>query len=185
MADNVSIARPYAKAVFAEAKETKEFEAWSRLLDALSDIARDAQTQALLKNPKVPEEKLNQLFVEVAELVVKELKAEMKIKLKNFIALLMLDKRLMVLPDIAALYQQLLAEQEGRVKVDVIYARSLNDETKKRLHQHLEKRFNSKVDIEYQQDDSLIGGAIIRAADWVMDGSVKGKLVKLRDSLSV
>ncbi|HYF98385.1 MAG TPA: F0F1 ATP synthase subunit delta [Coxiellaceae bacterium] len=183
MADNLSIARPYAKAVFAQAQTTQQLVLWSKLLEVLAHIAENEQTAALLKNPEVPAEQLNHLFADVALGLVGDLTTEVTTELKNFIALLSLDKRLMVLPDINFLYHQLLIEQEGRVEVQVFYAQALDEETKKRLHARLEKRFNSKVDIEYHQDESLIGGALIKSADWVMDGSVKAKIAKLQDSL--
>ena len=183
MSDNLNIARPYAKAVFARAEVTQQFAAWSKILDVLALIAEDKESQALLKNPRISSEKLGHFFLDLAESIVKDLDAKTKIELKNFITLLALDKRLLVISDIARLYHLLLAEREGRVEVQVFYAQELDAETKKSLHERLEKRFNSKVDIEYQQDESLIGGALIKSADWVMDGSVKGKLAKLQDSL--
>lgn len=183
MSDKLSIARPYARAVFAQAQANAEQLAWSKILEALASIASDTETQSLLKNPNISGEKLGQLFLELAESLVTDLKTETKTKLKNFIALLGLDKRLIVLPDIAFLYHQLLAEQEGRVELQVFYAQELSAETKQALHERLEKRFKSTVSIEYHQDETLIGGAVIKSADWVMDGSVKGKLQKLQDSL--
>ncbi len=185
MADHLSIARPYAKAVFAQAEETQQLGLWSALLHILAGIASDEQAQQLLKNPKVSVEQLNTLFVETTRALHKDLKAELSTELKNFVALLSLDHRLVLLPDIEAIYHQLLAEKEGRIEVQVIYAKDITAEIKQKLQAQLEKRFNSKVDIEYTQDEHLIGGAIIKTADWVIDGSVKGRLAKLHDSLSV
>jgi F-type H+-transporting ATPase subunit delta len=183
MADNLSIARPYAKAIFNVAKERKQVSEWAQLLQVLAEIAKDSEVNELLKNPKISFEQLNALFVAMAAEFSSELKAQENQELKNFIALLSLDKRLMLLPEIAGLYHQLLTQQEDLVEVEVLYAQPLDEATKQQLHQQLEARFHCKVQVSYIHDSTLIGGAMIKTGDWVMDGSVKGKLAKLQESL--
>ncbi len=183
MADNLSIARPYAKAIFAEASLSGELEGWLEVLETLRLISRDSEMSEMLKNPKILAEQLTDLFLDLTETLLVKLKSEMIGSLRNFLRLLSLEKRLILLPEIAVIYEELLAEQEELMKVQVISTADLDQATQSKLQRQLEEKFKSKVEIEYHLDPSLLGGAIIKTASWVMDGSVKGKLAKLKDSL--
>ena len=88
-----------------------------------------------------------------------------------------------VLPAIEKLYVQQLALQENVLNVTVTSAYQLQDEEQLRLQEALKQRFQSGVNVEFTEDSDLIGGAVIRAGTWVMDGSIKQKLNKLKDSM--
>ncbi|HLD16846.1 MAG TPA: ATP synthase F1 subunit delta, partial [Coxiellaceae bacterium] len=101
----------------------------------------------------------------------------------NFLQLLADNKRLNVLPDIDVLFKEFLAEEQRIEYVSVVSAAPLSQAIKRDLEEKLKARFKSEVNVEYSEDKALIGGAIVRTNRWVMDGSIRGKLAKIRDSL--
>ena len=177
---NFTVARPYAHAVFAEALAMQQLENWSQCLQVLSFIAGEERIQELMSSPKVSSAELQTLFVEVTANVVDVADNS---KLTNFIALLAAEKRLNVLGDIYLLFQQLLAEYKNTVEIEVFSAYDLSTNQQQELEQALTKRFARQVSVKYGIDRTLIGGTLIRAGNWVMDGSVKGKLTRLGEEL--
>ncbi len=183
MAKNFTIARPYARAVFKEASEAHQLQEWLHVLQGLAMIAADPDVSRLLVNPKLLEKQVIDFFYDLIQKLAEQFVQPISEKAHNFLAILCSDKRLTLLPDIALLYQSMLAEREGIVKVEVISAQALEAAQQNKMQKALEDRFKSKVSVDYRQDQSLIGGVLIRAGNWVMDGSIKGKLAKLGDSL--
>ena len=104
--------------------------------------------------------------------------------LNNLIALLATNKRLMLLPEINALYEVHRAEQEKTLAVDVISFSEVSPAQQKQLIESLSQRLQRKVSLKISIDPSLLGGAVIRAGDLVIDGSVRGKLNKLSTDLA-
>lgn len=183
MAENLTIARPYAKAVFEQALADKSLPQWGRVLATLAKVAADSQTAALLDNPRVTEAQLHQLFVKVTEKVLPDLPAQQVKELNNFIRVLIDEKRLAILPDIADRYHRLLTAEQEIKEVTVTSAFALDEARRETLTAALTKYLHSKVTVDFQEDRSLIGGVVIRSGNWVMDSSLKGKLQYLRDSL--
>ena len=101
----------------------------------------------------------------------------------NFLRMLSDNGRLGVLPEIAAAYEALRAEAEGRIEVEVRSAQPLGDATRAALQSALERRLSRAVTLANVIDPSLIGGAVIRAGDLVIDGSVHGRLQDLAAAL--
>lgn len=184
MAEKFTIARPYAKAVFERALADGSLEQWDRILQILALIASDPKAAALLGNPWVNDQRLLALFVHITEKSAPELPATFQPPLKNFVAALIAEKRLGVLPEILNSYQRLMAAQRKLKEVTVISAYPLSDERRKNMTAALTRYLHSEVVIDFKEDIALIGGAVIRTGHWVMDGSIKGKLQHLRDSLA-
>ena len=103
---------------------------------------------------------------------------------RNYIKLLAQIRRLVLLPDITALYEYYRAEAEGKIEAEVISAKDITEQQMGNIAQALKKRLGREVSISARTDSSLLGGAIIRAGDLVIDGSVRGKLNKLATALS-
>ena len=183
MAENLSIARPYARAVFAEALSENQLKSWSELLSVLSMIAQDERMKGLLKDPQISKEKLQAIFCEIGMKGVASASEKIKSDLNNLIKLLIENERLDVLSEIAFLFNELVREQEDLIDVEVISAWPLDSAHKASLKEKLEKRLQSKVVLNCSEDTALMGGAIIRTNDWIIDGSVKGKLVELEKML--
>ncbi len=172
-----TIARPYAKAVFELALEKQHLQQWSDLLFILATVSLDESVQKLIHEPSFPDAELAQLFIDVAGQYADE-------NGKTFFQLLAQNKRLSVLADIKANYEHLKSEQEKSLEVSVVSFIEMSDAQKQALAQSLKERLKRDISINEKIDKSILGGAIIRAGDMVIDGSVKGKLDKLKTEVA-
>src|SRR5690606_24935939 len=102
---------------------------------------------------------------------------------KNLVTVLAENKRLMLLAEVSALYEEMKAQLQNTVDVVVTSAFPLSNEQSDKLAQALKARLQCDVRMTSEIDESLIGGAIIRAGDLVIDGSVTGKLSKLAEAM--
>ncbi len=102
----------------------------------------------------------------------------------NFVRLLVENRRLDLLPEIRAQYDALQAEAEARVTAVVVSAFPLEAAQLKALEQGLKRRLGREVSLSAQVDPQLLGGAVIRAGDLVIDGSVRGRLADLAAHIS-
>ncbi|MCB1827974.1 MAG: F0F1 ATP synthase subunit delta [Coxiellaceae bacterium] len=184
MANHRTIARPYAVALFKQAKADDRLEQWSFVLQGLSLITTDPRMQALYGNPKVTNKVMIELVYDTLLDAAHDAATGLSDKLKNFLSLLMEEKRLSVSTDIDALYHQLLADYKNVVEIEVISAMTLSEAQQQAFYKAMEKRFASKVSIAFQEDESLIGGALVRSGNWVLDGSIRGKVSRLDDALT-
>jgi len=176
MAEKSTIARPYAVAAFGLAKENNELAKWSDMLGFAAVAVTDKAMQDFVNNPKIEQDMLTRLMLEVCGDQLNELG-------QNFIKVLIVNKRLNVLPEIAVLYNDLRAEAEKTVEAEVISAFPLTDAQQSNLIEGLKKRLGREVSLVSKVDENLLGGAIVRAGDLVIDGSVSGQLSKLETML--
>ncbi|MGD8926242.1 MAG: F0F1 ATP synthase subunit delta [Thioalkalispiraceae bacterium] len=176
MAEKSTIARPYAVAAFGLAQEQGELAKWSDMLGFAAVVTTDEAMQNYINNPAIDQDKLTRLFIEVCADQLNDMGT-------NFIKVLIANKRLNVLPEIAYLYNQLRAEAEKTVEAEVISAFPLTDAQKDSLVAGLKKRLGREVNLVSKVDENLLGGAIVRAGDLVIDGSVSGQLSKLQTAL--
>lgn len=188
MAEKATIARPYARAAFDFAGQTGDkpadkaasYARWSKLLTVAGAVAADAGVGPLLGNPKVPASKLVELIADVASKQGVEIDGSGR----NFLSILAQNHRLAFLPEIAVQFEQLRADVENTVDVEVVTAFPAGEAQQKALMTALEKRFNKAVRIRETIDPSLIGGALIRAGDLVIDGTLKGRLERLATGIA-
>jgi F-type H+-transporting ATPase subunit delta len=176
VADRATIARPYARAAFAHAQESKALPAWSKLLGAAAAGAEDSRVARLIGNPHVTSDELVELLGGLSKHAAGE-------GGKNFLRALAENGRLQLLPYIASQFEILRAEVEGVVDVEVIAAREIAAPQQKRLEAALQKRLGREVRMHTTIDESLLGGAIVRAGDLVIDGSLKGRIWRLHSAL--
>lgn len=169
MAELVTIARPYAEAVFRLAKEKQALAAWSDRLSLLSTIAGDGTMQNCIGNPELSAAQKSELFRSVAGNAVDGDTA-------NLIQTLAENERLSLLPEIAGLFEALKGAEEGVKDATIYSAFPVDDAQLKQLVADLEARFKSKLKAEVVVDQSLIGGVKIVVGDQVLDTSVRGKL---------
>lgn len=177
MAEKSTIARPYAQAAFDLAQEAGELKNWSDMLQFSASVAADKQMSSLFDSPKLTQEQLVELFFSVCE-------GHLTPAGQNFIRVLADNKRLNVLPEIAAMYEKHRAEAEKSVEAEVISAFPLSDALQQQITDALKNRLGRDVSLVTRIDESLIGGAIIRADDLVFDASVSGQLDKLTNALA-
>ncbi|MBI2786634.1 MAG: F0F1 ATP synthase subunit delta [Legionella longbeachae] len=179
MSDSTTIARPYAKALFEYALGEKKLAEWSTHLMTLAHAVLTSDAEKFINNPATTSAQ----HIELLQAVV-GIKSNENTALNNLITLLAANRRLILLPEIAALYEIHRAEQEKTLTVDVITYSDLSITQQERLIESLSQRLQRKVSLKINIDPSLLGGAIIRAGDLVIDGSVRGKLNKLCTDLA-
>jgi F-type H+-transporting ATPase subunit delta len=177
VAERATIARPYAKAAFAHARDAGAFAAWSDGLGFAAAVVADARVAALTKSPRVTAQALAAFITEVAG-------SRFPAGLANFVGVLAENHRLLLLPEIAAQFEVLRAEVENTVDVSVVSAFALDDAQRAKLAAALAKRFGRTVRLENTVDPALLGGAVVRAGDLVIDGSLKGRLQRLTTELT-
>ena len=176
MADNATIARPYAKAVFDYAQESNSFDEWTTALNQLAVISSDESFNTLVNDPRVENSKVSELLIDLSKDVLPA-------GGPNFITLLVQNERLGSLNDIQQQYAELVANAKAIVTADVTTAIALSEDQKSSLIQALETRLGQKVVLEETIDASLIGGAIVKTGDLVIDGTAKGRIEKLTTTL--
>jgi F-type H+-transporting ATPase subunit delta len=175
MAERITIARPYAKAVFQLARSQERLPQWSEALRVAASIIADPRVGALLGNPGVSTGQLIELVTGVAG-------ASLDAAARNLIATLAANRRLGFLPEIAARFEQLRAEAERVVDVTVTSAVKLSRAQQQQYTAALRKRLDREVRLHCQLDPSLLGGAVVRADDLVIDGSVRAGLAQLANA---
>ena len=176
MAEKTTIARPYAQATLALAKEQNALQQWSEMLQYASAVAADSEMAALIASPKLSSEQLAELFLEICGDKLNE-------SGQNMIRVLAENDRLDVLAEITALFEIERAQSEGMIEAQVVSAVELNDSQKSSITESLKKRLGRDITLDCSVDAAIVGGAIIRAGDVVIDGSVTGKLEKLASAL--
>ncbi|QID16348.1 F0F1 ATP synthase subunit delta [Nitrogeniibacter mangrovi] len=177
MAENVTIARPYAEAAFKQADGAGALGPWSEALDKLAAVAADPQMQTLIHDPKLGEDKLAELFIGVV--------GDLDESQKNFVRILVENERLQVLPEIRDLFVERKNEREGTLDADIVSAFELDDATLNTLTQELEARFKAKLNVSVSVDPDLIGGVTVTVGDDVIDASVRGKLANMAAALKI
>lgn len=181
MAENGAIARPYAQAIFDLASSSGQLVAWSDALHAAGAVVSDQSVSGLIGAPGTDEVKLIALIADIAGKATDGADTE---QVTNLLKLLAENGRLLALPDIASAYDSLKVEVENRVEVKLTAANPVDDAQKTKIVDALKKRFGRDVSLTFELDESLIGGAMLRADDLVIDGSVSTGLEKLATTLA-
>ena len=177
MAELRTIARPYAKAAFQTALAQNDLASWAQGLLDLGRVTKVDTVSSLLTAPNfTAEQKASQLVSICGE--------GFSAPLKSFVSVLADYNRLPLLPEIYTLFEELKAEHENNVNVVVNTAFPLDAETKNKIVSALKSKLNRDVAVETAVDKSLLGGALIKVGDAVIDGSVKGRLAKLTTAMN-
>jgi F-type H+-transporting ATPase subunit delta len=174
MAELVTIARPYAVACFAHAKEKGQgqLQAWSGMLDFLVAIYRDPEVQAVLQDPNLTRAGLERTLLAIGG-------DNLDGAARNLVTLLVRNDRLEALPAIGDLFEQLKADHENEVDARIESAFPLDDAQVRAVVQRLEARTKRKVRAQVEVSPELIGGVRVQIGDDVWDGSVRGQLENL------
>ena len=177
MAEKSTIARPYAQAIFSLAADQKRLSEWSAQLALAAIVVTDANLAALIGNPRIAKEKIGALVIDVCGKKLDKAGQDM-------VRVLVDNDRLELLPEIFRQYEAYRADAEKVVKAHVTSAFPVSSKQKSDIIAALKKRLGREVTLECQVDKSLLGGAIIRAGDMVIDGSITGHLDRLTHALS-
>lgn len=176
MAELSTLARPYAKAAFVHAQQASDLSGWSAALATAAAVSQNEKIGELLDDPQLTSDARAEKFLAVC--------GDFNASQQNFIKLLAENHRMALLPEIFHLFEVLKADAESTLEVEVLSARALSEEQAQRLTQALSKKFSREVHLHSAVDESLLGGAIIRAGDTVIDGTVRGRLAKLAEAMN-
>ena len=182
MADLGTLARPYAKALFDVANAARKLGAWSDALGIAAEVVGDAKAKAFLANPGLSEEQ-RAGFVEVIAQDTAGGALWRSNEGRNLLRLLAENDRLAALPEIAAQFNALKAQAENKVKVTLVSATPVDAAVADQVTAALKRKLGREVELTLQVDDKILGGAIIRADDMVIDGSVRTRLQRLAETL--
>jgi len=177
MSNAITIARPYAQAAFEEAQKQNALKAWSELLLGLADVVQNADVCAVVGNPKVSK-------IKVAELMDAFVSASANAQQRNFVRILADNQRLLVLPEISALFEALKAEAEKTVNVVVDSAFELSAAQQDKIVSSLKKRMGREIKLACNVKKDLLGGVVIRTGDKVIDGSALTRLSEMSNALA-
>jgi F-type H+-transporting ATPase subunit delta len=183
MADNITVARPYARATFELANDAGELGPWSESLTIGGQLLADKTLVEYLGNPEFnDEQRLDFLAGLFAKAGAKVFAGQDK-RGTNFVKLLLENGRAAVLPEISTHFEALKAKVENSVDAIVTSATKLSEKQVDEIATALKARLGCDVKIETEIDENLIGGAVIRAGDVVIDGSLRSSLEGLTNAL--
>jgi F-type H+-transporting ATPase subunit delta len=177
MADKTTVARPYARAAFQEAKGDSRLAPWSQALRTGAAVIEDSRVQNLLGNPHVTPAQLAELVSSIAGEQLNE-------EGRNFVKTLAENRRLRFLPEISRMFDELKDAAEGVVDVTVTSAAPLDEQQQRVLADAMKKRLKRDVRLHAETDATLIGGAVLRAGDLVIDGSLRTRLEQIAYELT-
>jgi len=181
MAENSTIARPYAEALLAATPDAADrLQACADSLRKLAEIVGFEQVRQMLSDPRFNDTQRVGLLNDILEregVVLDE-------HLTNFIDLLLSNGRLLLLPEISEQFDALKDKAQGVAQAQIVSAFPLSDQQINDLVQLLEPKFNKKLEPHVTVDETLIGGVRVVVGDFVLDTSVQAQLNRMRDALT-
>lgn len=177
MIENYTLARPYAKAIFATALAGNSLANWTDFLKTSVKILEEFKRAYVVFNFGLNRKQRLEILKSIDSTFVFS-------QQENLLKLLLKRKRLRLLPEITFLYEQLRMEHEGILEVRVQTAAALTAAHEKQLADALQNKFKRKIIFKVTLDPTLIGGAILRIGDQVIDGSVQGILQRFNRLLA-
>ncbi len=177
MAELSTLARPYARAAFEFAVAKEDVSRWSDNLSTAAEVTQFTPVIDLLSSPSITAAAQSKSMIDLCGDTLSG-------SVQNFIEILSENRRLPLLPQISQQFDRLRAAHEKAVDVEVISARQLDAAQQQQLSEALSAKLARKVNMQVRLDHNLLGGAVIRAGDTVIDGSIRGRLTKLAESLN-
>ena len=174
---DATIARNYAEALLMLAQKADDLPAWGRLIDDVaSAVERDDRLRRFLEAPQVSADEKNAVLSKAYEDRAPRL-------FLRFLQRLVMNRRQMLIPDIANEYRDLVDEVEGRIHAQVTLARDVDDEQRAEIARQLSHTLGKTVVPQVRINPNILGGIIVRVGDRVMDGSVRRRLGILRSRM--
>ena len=178
MAELRTLARPYAKAAFQAASETSSVQLWADQLTLLGSISAQAKVADAISSSTIDAATQVSTLTNLAG-------DDLGVAVNNFLHVLASNKRLLLLPSIAELFAELKADLERSVEVNISTAFALDSAVETKLTEALKNKLQRDIRVNTNIDKSLLGGVVVRAGDIVIDGSIKGRIAKLAEAMSV
>ncbi len=177
MSEAITTARPYAQAAFDEAQKLNALQAWSEMLLSLAEAINHPEMIAVVSNPRVAKKQIEGLM---EALLGKGASKQQQ----NFLRILADNQRLLLLPEIAALFETLKSEAEKTINVVVDSAFELSAAQKTKIVDSLKKRMGREIKLSCKVNKEILGGVVIRAGDKVIDGSARTRLTEMANVLA-
>jgi F-type H+-transporting ATPase subunit delta len=177
MSEAITTARPYAQAAFEEAQKLDDLKGWSEMLLSLAEATSHPDVRAVVTSPRV-------LKAQIDKLMEGLLGSQAKPQQRNFVRILVDNQRLLLLPEIVALFEVLRAEAEKTVNVVVDSAFELSASQQEKIISSLKARMGREIKLVCKVNKELLGGVVIRAGDKVIDGSARTRLGEMANALA-
>tara|TARA_B100001013_G_scaffold19747_1_gene11098 strand:+ start:585 stop:1124 length:540 start_codon:yes stop_codon:yes gene_type:complete len=177
VAEFATLARPYANAAFDVAKSAGRLEEWSSGLNLLALAGEDPNLKAMIQSPTAT-------TAEKAFKLAELFRDDLLDSVRQFVHVLAENKRLSLLAEITTQFEVRRADEARTLDVEVTTAVPLSDSEQNRFQEILERRFEQQINLTTAVDETIIGGAHIRAGDTVIDGSLRGRLAKLGEAFA-
>ena len=176
MSQAITLARPYARAAFREARRLDAIAVWYNDLIFAATVAQDRQIAQICNQPGVLPEQWVRLYLPEGQIS--------DTPFAYFLRELADHARLRLLPEVATLFDQYWREEESRLLVRVSSAICIDDAQLEQIRRALKRRFRREIDIETHLDPLLLGGLQIQVGDKLIDASVRGRLDRLAHTLT-
>lgn len=177
MSEAITIARPYAQAAFEEAQKLSDLKGWAEVLRSLAEAVCHPEVRAIATSPRVVKQQLESLMEGL-------LGGKANAQQRNFVRVLVDNQRLLMLPEIAAIFEALRAEAEKTVNVVVDSAFELSAAQQEKIIGSLRARMGREIKLVCKVNKELLGGIVIRAGDKVIDGSARTRLGEMANALA-
>ncbi|SRR6266567_505153 len=176
MAEQITVARPYAEAVFALARGSNALPVWGEMLKVAAGVVRDPRVREALDSPKLSAAARESLFLSICG-------DKLDANGRSFVRVLIEGGRLNLLPQVRELFEALKDEAEGVARAHISSAFEIDDAQLSRLKEALHRRFGRRIEATVSIDPQLIGGARVVVGDTVIDASVQGQLQSMKNQL--
>ena len=177
MAEAITIARPYAQAAFEEAQKLGDLKGWSEMLLSLAEAVSNPDVRDVVTSPRVAKSQIESVMDGL-------IGGKPNVQQRNLVRILVENQRLLLLPDILALFESLRAEAEKIVNVEVDSAFELSASQQQQIINSLKARLGREIKLVCKVNKELLGGVVIRAGDKVIDGSARTRLGELANALA-
>lgn len=182
MAENITVSRPYAKAIFHVASNNNLLDDWDKILSSLSEILSNESIKLFLLDKSIKQFDKSNLVIDLLKML-DVYKSSFSKEIDNFIKVLSLHGRLLYIKDIHFLYKSYMNDKLGRAEAIIMVAYPINNSQKDNIVKYLSKRFNKHILASFFVDDKLLGGFLAKVDDFVFDASVYGNLISLRTKI--
>ena len=169
-------ARRLAEAAFDVARSTETLDVWEQQIAAVAAILSESRLRRAFASPVMAREQKESMLLDAFP--------DLDVRVRNFLALLVRQDRIDLLPDILSTFHLLLNQHRGIQVIEVTSAEPLGQADLDRVATRLAGYLGKEVVIEERVDPSIIGGLVARIGDMVLDGSVRGRLERLRIALA-
>jgi len=170
-------ARAFADVVMKASNQPDPARALLELHSVDALLEESDQLRRVLENPSIPGDRKRA----VLDAITARLGTTRQVR--NFVAVLTDNRRLPLFSEILKQVEQELNDRQGFAEAQVSTARQLGDPEKQMLEAEIARMTGKKVRARYEQDASLLGGAVVQVGSTIYDGSVKGQLEKIREQL--